>query len=223
MIHVVKKIERPSKDLILEFQKISSATVCEAMNSRGALSSFIHSIARGMRICGPVLTVKFDCDDNLMIHKAMDIAEEGDIIVAACGKNMEKAVWGELMTVSALARGIQGFVTDSYVRDSEQIIGMGFPVFARGFSIRGTSKEKLRQINFPIYLTEILVNPGDLIIGDDDGIVVIPISEVKEVLAKSISRIDKESQIKKKLQAGHSTLEILGLEKVLKEKGLKEE
>ena len=192
------------------------------MNRRGAIASFIHSIARGMRVCGPAITVKFQSDDNLMIHKAMEIAEEGDVIVAACGDDIDRAIWGELMTISALTYGIQGLVTDAYVRDSEQIIEMGFPVFARGLSIKGTAKEKLGQINFPISFTEVLVNPGDLVIGDDDGIVVIPIAEVKEVLGLSLSREDKESQIKKKLRAGYLTLEVLGLKQVLKEKGLKE-
>lgn len=222
MVHVQKGIERPGDDLVDKFKGMATATVYEAMGCRGAVSSSIRSIARGMKVCGPAVTVQFPGGDNLMLHKALAVAKQGDVIVAAQGDDVERAVWGEIMSVAARTRGIQGLVTDAYARDSQQIAEIGFPVFARGITVKGTSKTKLGWINYQISLTEVVVNPGDLVLGDDDGVVIIPRNEMEKVLEAVLSREAKEAQIRQKLQEGRLTLELLGLEQILKEKGLTE-
>ena len=223
MAQVKRTITRISPELVDRYRDLSSATVHEASGGKGALSSSIKPISPEMKVCGPVVTVSVRPGDNLMLHKAIYVAEPGDVIVADAGGYCEAGAWGEIMAVAATARGIAGFVFNGSVRDSQVMTDMAFPVFARGLSIKGTEKVSLGRINHTLNLDNITINPGDLIVGDRDGLVVVARDEAEAVLAASLAREEKESLIKERLRRGESTLEIYGFGDILKARGLTEE
>ncbi len=189
-----------------------SATLHEAAGQIGALSSAIKPIAKSMTVAGPAFTVKSPPQNNLWLHRAMARASPGDVLIVDVGGHYEAGYWGEIMTVAAQARGIAGLVIDGSVRDADQIEALGFPVFARGLSIRGTAKDADRPgaLNDPLPFGDVIVVPGDLVVGDADGVVVIPKDRVDDVLAKSQEREDKEAEILERLRKGETTLDIYG-------------
>ena len=223
MIHVITHIERTPRELIDQFRGIGTATVHEASGRKGFVDCAIKPISRGVRLCGPAFTVQCHPGDNLMLHKAIERAKPGDILVASVGGYYEAGYWGGLMATSAVAKKIGGLAIDGSVRDSAEIIKMEFPIFCRGFCIRGTAKTVLGLINHTILFGGVLVNPGDLILGDDDGIVVVERMECEEVLEASIKRIDAEKMKAEKLRAGISGVELNQLEKVFKFLGMVED
>lgn len=223
MIHVITHIERTPKELVDQFLGIGTATVHEASGRKGAVDSAIKPISRGVKLCGPAFTVQCHPGDNLMLHKAIERAQPGDILVASVQGYYEAGYWGGLMATSAVARKIGGLAIDGSIRDSAEIIQMGFPIFCRGFCIRGTTKTVLGLINHPILFGGVLVHPGDLILGDDDGMVVVGRMECEEVLKASIKRIEAEKTKAEKLRAGISGVELNQLEKVFKFLGMVED
>lgn len=223
MIHVITRIERPPKKLIDQFREIGTATVHEAYGRKGAVSYAIKPIAKGVRVCGPAFTVQCHPGDNLMLHKALERAQPGDILVTSAGGYYEAGYWGGLMATSAMAKQLGGLAIDGCIRDSEEIIKMGFPIFCRGFSIRGTTKTVLGLINHPILFGDVFVRPGDLVLGDDDGMVVVDRNECEAVLEKSIKRIEAEKVKSERLRAGISSVELNQLDKVFKFLGLVED
>ena len=222
LIHVINKIERPSEEIINPFREIGSATVHEASGQKGAVDSTIKPIARGIRICGPAFTVQCHPRDNLMLHKAIQRAQPGDVLVASVGGYYEAGYWGGLMATSAMARKLGGLAIDGCIRDSQEIVEMEFPIFCRGFSIRGTTKAVLGLINHPIIFGGVLVHPGDLILGDDDGIVMVDRRECETVLENSIKRVKAEEKKAEQLKAGVSSVELNKLVKVFESLGLVE-
>ncbi len=223
MVHVIHTIQRVPVELINQYKELSSATVHEASGGKGALSSRIKPVSPEMKVCGPVLTVKVRPCDNLILHKAIYVAQKGDIIVADAEGYMEAGAWGEIMVVAAQNRSIGGFVFNGTVRDSQAISNLGFPTFSCGLSIKGTEKISLGWINHPLNIDNITIHPGDLILGDRDGLVVIKREEAREVLQKSLAREEKEKEIKERLKRGESTLDIYGFADTLKARGLTEE
>ena len=223
MIHVITHIERTPKELIDQFHGIGTATVHEASGRKGAVDCAIKPISRGVRLCGPAFTVQCHPGDNLMLHKAIERARPGDILVASVQGYYEAGYWGGLMATSAVAKKIGGLAIDGSIRDSAEIIKMGFPIFCRGFCIRGTTKTVLGLINHPILFGGVVVHPGDLILGDDDGMVVVERMECEEVLEKSIKRVEAEKVKSEKLKAGVSSVELNQLEKVFKYLGMIED
>lgn len=214
MIHVITHIEKPPKELIDQFRGIGTATIHEASGRKGAVDFSIKPITRGVRICGPAFTVQCHPLDNLMLHKALEKGQPGDVLVAMVGGHYEGGYFGGLMATSAVAGNLGGLAIDGCIRDSEEIIRMGFPVFCRGFSIRGTTKTVLGLINHPVLFGGVLVYPGDLIIGDDDGMVVVSREDCKSVLEKSIQRVETEKKKSAQLKAGASSVELNKLNKV---------
>ena len=223
MAHVIRDIQRVSGELINRYQELSSATVHEASGARGALSSRIKPISPEMKVCGTAVTVKVRPGDNLILHKAIYVAQAGDVIVADADGFTEAGPWGEIMAVAALARGIAGLVISGSVRDAEAMQALGFPVFSCGLCIKGTEKTSLGLINHPLNLDNVTINPGDLILGDRDGVVVVKREEAGEVFLKSLAREEKEKGIKERLRNGESTLDIYGFGDILKARGLTEE
>lgn len=221
--HVIRHISRPSQHLIEELSRFDTATVHEASEGRGALESSIKPVDTKSRLCGPALTVAGRPGDNLMLHKAIYVAERGDVLVVTVGGFTEAGPWGEIMTVAARVRGIAGLVIDGSIRDSIAIQELGFPAFSKGLSIKGTTKDSLGYINHPIVIGGITVHPGDVILGDADGVVVVSQKDLAEVLERSKLRKEKEEKIKKELQMGKSTLELYGFDKILQVKGMKED
>jgi 4-hydroxy-4-methyl-2-oxoglutarate aldolase len=157
-----------------------------------------------------------------MLHKALERAQPGDILVTSVGGYYEAGYWGGLMATSGVAKKLGGLAIDGCIRDSAEIIKMGFPIFSRGFCIKGTTKTVLGSINHPIIFGGILVQPGDLILGDDDGMVVVERLRCEEVLEKSIKRVEAENIKSEKLKAGISSVELNKLEKVFEFLGLVE-
>ena len=192
--------------------KLDSATLHEAAGRIGALPSGIKPITRGMHLEGPAFTVRSPPANNLWFHKAIAVANAGDVLVVEVGGHYEAGYWGEVMTVAAQARGIVGLVIDGCVRDVEQITALEFPVCARGLCIRGTGKDTTPPgaLNEPIEIGDVTISPGDLIVGDSDGVVAIPSARVEEVLEKSRERLDKEAVVMERLRRGETTLDIYG-------------
>lgn len=205
------------------FQEISAATVYEAMGKKGAMDHAIKPVYPGAKVCGTAVTVLCYPADNLMLHKAITIAEPGDVLVANVGGYLEAGGWGEIASVAAIERGIMGLITDGAVRDVSALKRLGFPVFAKGVSIKGTTKEQLGLINHPIECGGVWVRPGDIVLGDEDGVVVIPQEKASWVLEKSKEREANEARIMAKLREGKLTLDLLGLRETLERKGLMEE
>ncbi|WP_319416890.1 4-carboxy-4-hydroxy-2-oxoadipate aldolase/oxaloacetate decarboxylase [Marispirochaeta aestuarii] len=223
MVHVYRKIDRPTKELLESFRGVGSATVHEAAGRIGAVRSCIKPLAPGMKILGPAITVKCFPMDNLMLHKAIEVAEPGDVIVADTGGHTEGGYWGDLMASSALARKIGGLVIDGGVRDSEDIIAMGFPIFSRGTCIRGTVKRNLGLVNHPILLGDVTIEPGDLVVGDDDGVVIVPKGMIADVAEGVKKRIANEKEKRSALETGIPGVKLNKLDKVLESLGMVEE
>jgi 4-hydroxy-4-methyl-2-oxoglutarate aldolase len=223
MIHIKTNFERPSKELTERFSKLGTATVHEASGRQGAVNPAIQPIRKGLRLCGPAFTVQCAPGDNLMLHKALEKAQPGDVLVAAVGGYPEGGYFGGLMAVSAVARRLGGLAIDGCIRDSEEIIAMGFPIFARGFCIRGTSKAVAGLINHPTVFGGIVVQPGDLILGDDDGLVVVARADAQSVVEKALQRVEAEAKKSAQLRSGISSVELNKLGKVFEALGLVEE
>ncbi|MDR1308962.1 MAG: S-adenosylmethionine--2-demethylmenaquinone methyltransferase, partial [Deltaproteobacteria bacterium] len=182
MVHIIKSFPIPSDTLLGRYREQAVATVHEASGQRGALDVSIKPIARGMRICGRAVTVSCPPGDNLMLIKAISLSGPGDVIVLNSGRVANAGPFGEVLAIECLTKGINGFLTSGSVRDSQAIIALGFSVFAAGVSVRGTAKASLGTINHAICCGDVVINPGDIILGDDDGAVAIPLSEAERVL-----------------------------------------
>lgn len=223
MIHVRTRIERPKDGIVSSFYSIPSATIHEAGGRIGFIDPAIKPISKGMKICGPAFTVQCAPGDNLMLHKALEKALPGDVIVASVGGGYEYGYFGGLMAVSAMSRKVAGLAIDGCIRDSQEIIRMGFSIFSRGTAIRGTVKGTLGLVNYPIVFGGLMVNPGDLIVGDDDGLVAVPLADVEDVLERSIKRTENEIQKAKVLVTGVSSVSYNKLDAVFEALGLVEE
>lgn len=222
-VNIIHNIHRCRPEIIKRFGSQGSATVHEAMGRKGAVDPSIKPIAKGMRICGSAFTVQCSPRDNLMLVKAISIAQPGDIIIADMGSNNKCGPFGEVLATDCQARQLGGLAVTCGVRDSQEIIEMGFPVFSNGLCIQGTMKNELGYINHPITFGGIIVNPGDIVLGDDDGIVIIPRENAEAVLEASIARVAKEDAVKARLRAGETLFDIYGYQNVFDRLGGTEE
>jgi 4-hydroxy-4-methyl-2-oxoglutarate aldolase len=207
-----RDIDRVSAAVVAAARALPTATLHEASGKIGALPSIIKPVAAAFRCCGPALTVHSPGGDNLWLHRALDIAQPGDVLVVHVSGAYEHGYWGEIMTTMAKARGMAGLVIDGCVRDGVLLEQIGFPVFARGLCIRGTGKDyrAIGWLNAPVLIGDVMVSPGDLVVGDADGVVVVPRLRAAEVIAKSQQRERDEAAILKRLEAGESTLQVYG-------------
>ena len=195
-------------EFLAQAAKIASSTIHEATGRIGALPSAIKAVAPGMKICGPAFPVKGPPLDNLALHFGIDEAQPGDVVIADVGGHYEGGYFGEVMCTSAKARGLGGLVIDGCVRDGAELAEMGWPVFSRGLAMRGTLKDlngDLR-INERIAIGEAIIEPGDLVIGDADGVVVIPKAVAAAAIEASIAREANEAETMKLLATGETTL-----------------
>jgi 4-hydroxy-4-methyl-2-oxoglutarate aldolase len=220
MIHVKTTIDRPSTDAVSRLAKFSSATIHEAQGRKGALSSRIKPIDRSMSFCGPATTVRCAPRDNLMLQVAIHYAEPGDVILAAAGEYEEAGTFGDVLGNAMKAKGLAGLVTDSGVRDTQDLIELGLPVFSGSVSIKGTVKETIGPINHPVVFGDEIIYPGDVLRGDADGVVVVRKDEIEEVIRLSQERDDAERELISLYKAGGTTIDLCNLTDVLKAKGL---
>jgi len=223
MVHVFTQVSRPDRKLVDAFKNLGAATVYEAAGRRGSVDPRIKPLARGIRLLGPAFTVECHPKDNLMLHKALQIAQKGDVLVASTQGYPDAGYWGGLMATSAMASQLGGVVIDGCVRDSAEILEMGFPVFCRGTCMRGTVKGTLGRVNHPIVFGGVVVKPGDLVLGDDDGLVIVDRKEIEPVLRAANERLAKEVRKAAELAKGISSVELNKLDKVFQTLGLIEE
>ncbi|WP_423184457.1 4-carboxy-4-hydroxy-2-oxoadipate aldolase/oxaloacetate decarboxylase [Arthrobacter sp. NyZ413] len=191
--------------------KLGTATVYEAQGQRGSIASEIRPIHPDMKVVGTALTVDTTPADNLMLHQAVLMAKPGDVLVVDAKGFTDAGPWGDVLTLAAQRAGIAGLVIDGSIRDSEAIINANFPVFARGISIRGTTKVDPGSIGGAINLAGSTVQRGDIILGDRDGLVVVKADEVAETLQSAEEREAKEEAFRRRIMDGVSTAELLGL------------
>jgi 4-hydroxy-4-methyl-2-oxoglutarate aldolase len=207
---VGQEVEIMSRELIQQIRAFPTATLHEAMGKYGALPSGIKPISPEMKVCGTAVTVHSMPRDNMILHRAIAQAATGDVIIAHVSDFWEAGYWGEIMAVAAQARGIAGLVIDGCVRDADPITALGFPVFARGLCIHGTTKFGDGTLNQPITIGQVTIHPGDVIVGDRDGVVIVPADRLAETITKAQAREDKEAQVMSRLRDGETTLEIYG-------------
>lgn len=219
MPHIIRNISRPSPEQQKMVAEFPPATLHEAQGRKGAIDSSIRPIYSGMKLCGPAVTVACAPCDNMMLIAALDACQPGDVLVVSAGGLREQGGFGEVLTTACMARGIAGLVIDAGVRDGEAIRKLGFPVFATGLAMRGTVKETLGTVNAPIVLGGVWIEPGDMISGDDDGLVLVTKQDIEMAHAESRRREDKEAEMMRKLRDGASMLEISGIGAVLEKKG----
>lgn len=193
-----------------ELAHFSTATLHEALGKVGNLPSAIKPISAGMTVCGPAYPVQTMPRDNKIIHRAYASAKPGDVLVVHCSDYYEAGYWGDLMSLGAKTQGIAGLVIDACVRDADEIEAMGFPVFSRGLSIRGTSSNEEGTLNEPIVIGGILIHAGDIIVGDRDGVVVVPWERIQETIEKATAREEREERVREQLRQGKTSVQIYG-------------
>ncbi|MDO8775202.1 MAG: 4-carboxy-4-hydroxy-2-oxoadipate aldolase/oxaloacetate decarboxylase [Burkholderiaceae bacterium] len=205
---------------LLQLRNLGAATVYEAQGATGALDSGIKPVDPDVRMVGPAVTVNMRPADNLMLHYALLKAKPGDVLVVDAKGFVEAGPWGDVLTAQAIKLGLAGLVIHGAVRDANTIIELGFPVFCRGLSIKGTAKEQSGQVNVPITIGDVTIHPGDIVVGDRDGVVIIGKNRVDEVIANSVARERKEAEMRAAIEGGATTVELLNLAETLKRHGL---
>lgn len=189
---------------------LGSSTLYEASGLPTAVDPAIRPIWRGAFIAAPAYPLQCAPGDNLALHLALERAPRGSVLVVGTG-NFIAGYWGEVLTVAAQAAGVVGLVIDGGVRDIQAIEKLGFPVFARGVSVKGTVKATVPSLGEPLLFNGTQVAPGDLVVADDDGVVIIPLAEVEHTLADGQARFDKEARMMAALREGRTTVELMGL------------
>jgi 4-hydroxy-4-methyl-2-oxoglutarate aldolase len=199
------------EDDVERFLGFDPATLYEAAGQRGMVDPTIRPAWAGAQICGRAATVECPPGDNLMLHHAVACAEPGVVIVATLGSYLLTGAWGEILTVAAQAKGVAGLVVDGAVRDIEAIAEHRFPVFSRGLAIGACTKERFGRLNVPIVLGGVTVRPGDMVIGNADGIVILERARVDQIHAAAMARRTREAELMGQLRAGKTTIELLHL------------
>jgi len=196
------KIERAPKSLLEQFAKYPTGNIVDAMGRFGAMDPGVKPVGPGMKFAGSALTVRIRACDNLVVYKALELAQPGDVLVIATNNFQGAATWGDLTSMIAKAKGMAGVVTDGMVRDVDGICHVGVPVFARGATPNSPFKDGQGEVNFTVTCGGVTVRPGDTLVGDGDGVVVIPREDWDEVLKGAAKVVEKENQTVANIQAG---------------------
>jgi 4-hydroxy-4-methyl-2-oxoglutarate aldolase len=209
---IVRTIERADRGTADALGELGTATVHEAIGRRGFAGPHLRPIQQGVRLAGPAVTVASHPGDNLMIHAAVEVCQEGDVLVVTNTAPSTHGMFGELLASSLLARGVRALVVDAGVRDTAELRALGFAVWSQYVSCQGTVKASPGSVNVPVVLGGVLVSPGDVVCADDDGVVVVPRLEAAWALERSRERVAKEDDTR--------GLDIYGLRATLAELGV---
>ena len=217
---VVRSIERALGADIAGLGEAGTATVHEAIGRRGYLGPELQPIQQGVKVAGSAVTVRSHPGDNIMIHAAVEVCQPGDLLVVTNTAPSTHGMFGDLLASSLMSRGVVGLVMDAGVRDTMDLRAMGFWVWTRHVSCEGTVKASPGSVNVPISINGVIIEPGDVICADDDGVVAVPRDEASWALERSNARLETEAETRARLQAGELGLDMYGLRRKLVELGV---
>ena len=217
---IVRSIPRPDAQAVKLLGELGVATIHEAQGRTGAMLPYMRPIYLAARVSGPAVTVSCHPGDNLMIHAAVEVCKPGDVLVVVTTSESTDGMFGDLLGTSCQAHGVAGLIIDAGVRDTAELTGMNFPVWAKAISPQGTVKASPGSVNVPVVCAGMLVNPGDVIVGDADGVVVVPRATAAEVAKAGQQRVAKEEKTRERLAKGELGVEFYGLRAKLKELGV---
>ena len=217
---VVRNIKRPDPEVVRTLGELGVATVHEAQGRTGLMKPYMRPIYPSARAAGTAVTISSQPGDNLMIHAAMEVCKRGDILVVTTTSESTDGMFGELLGVSCEAHGVVGLITDAGVRDTAELTAMDFPVWAKAVSAQGTVKSTAGSVNVPVVCAGMTVNPGDVVVADADGVVVVPREQAAAVAKAGRDRIDKEAKTRERLRNGELGVDFYGLREKLKQLGV---
>jgi len=217
---IVRKIKRADADSIRTLGELGVATVHEAQGRSGLMRPYMRPIYVAAKTSGSAITISSQPGDNLMIHAALELCQPGDLLVVTTTSESTDGMFGELLAVSARARGVVGLVIDAGVRDVTDITAMDFPVWAKAISAQGTVKATAGSVNLPVVCAGATVHPGDVIVGDADGVVVVPRAAAADVARLGRERVAKEQKTRERLRQGELGLDFYGFRTKLAELGV---